>query len=115
MSLIKDKIRNQPMFRFDHHFRSRTESELNKRLQSLYKLLEKEKDHAQLGFDNEMFRENKKKVKKVKQEKKGKSEFQEMEQISEGESEDEELNKIPKKKKKGNEMMNLGSEEENDD
>lgn len=40
------------MFRFDHHFRSRTESELNKRLQSLYKLIEKEKDQVEMGFDN---------------------------------------------------------------
>ena len=26
MSLIKEKIRTEAMFRFDHHFRSRTES-----------------------------------------------------------------------------------------
>lgn len=70
MTFIKEKIRMEPMFRFDHHFRSRSESELNKRLQSLYKLIEKEKDHIELGFDNEMLKENKKKSKKSKKEKK---------------------------------------------
>lgn len=56
------------MFRFDFHFRSRTESELNKRLQSLYKLIEKQKDMAEFGFDNDMFKETKKKYKKKKEE-----------------------------------------------
>lgn len=44
------------MFRFDFHFRSRTESELNKRLQSLYKLIEKEKDMAEFGFADDFFK-----------------------------------------------------------
>ena len=56
MSIIRDKIRSEPMFRFDFHYRSRTQSELNKRLQSLYKLIEKEKDMAEYGFDNDMFK-----------------------------------------------------------
>lgn len=67
------------MFRFDFHFRSRTESQLNKRLQSLYKLIEKEKDMAEYGFDNDLFKQNKKKYKKKKEEGK-KAEF-EQEQI----------------------------------
>lgn len=66
MSVIRNKIRSEPMFRFDFHFRSRTESELNKRLQSLYKLIEKEKDMSELGFDNDVFKESKKKYKKKK-------------------------------------------------
>lgn len=41
MGLVRDKIRQEQMFRFDNFFKSRTESELNKRVQSLYKLLEK--------------------------------------------------------------------------
>ena len=32
------------MFRFDHYFRTRNETELNKRMASIYKLIEKEKD-----------------------------------------------------------------------
>lgn len=50
--MVREKIRNEPMFRFDHYFRSRTESELNKRMQSIYRLIEKEKDFLNLGMDN---------------------------------------------------------------
>ena len=32
------------MFRFDHYFRTRNQSEINKRLGSIYKLIEKEKE-----------------------------------------------------------------------
>ena len=54
---IRRKIKEEPLFRFDHFFkhlidynrhltphRSRTESDLNKRTQSLLKVLEKEKE-----------------------------------------------------------------------
>jgi SWI/SNF-related matrix-associated actin-dependent regulator of chromatin subfamily A member 5 len=53
MSLVKEKIRVEPMFRFDHFLRSRSDSELNKRLLSIYKLIEKEKDNDEDGFDND--------------------------------------------------------------
>lgn len=58
------------MFRFDHYLRSRTESELNKRMLSIYKLIEKEKDNEQYGLDHETLKETKKKQKKKKQEEK---------------------------------------------
>jgi hypothetical protein len=58
------------MFRFDHFLRSRTESELNKRLLSIYKLIEKEKDNEDYGLDVEVNKESKKKQKKKKQEEK---------------------------------------------
>ncbi len=54
------------MFRFDHYFRSRTESELNKRMQSIYRLIEKEKDFLDLGMDNDIHKESKKKKKAKK-------------------------------------------------
>lgn len=34
----------------------------------MYKLIEKEKDMAEFGFDNDMFKESKKKYKKKKEE-----------------------------------------------
>lgn len=58
------------MFRFDHYLRSRTESELNKRMLSIYKLIEKEKDNEDYGLDQDTLRENKKKQKRRKQEEK---------------------------------------------
>ena len=62
MSAVRDLIRSEPMFRFDHFFRSRTESELNKRMLSLYKLIEKERDISINGVDTTVLkdRENKK-------------------------------------------------------
>lgn len=51
--MVKEKIRVESMFRFDHFLRSRTESELNKRMLSIYKLIEKEKDNDEYGLDNE--------------------------------------------------------------
>jgi hypothetical protein len=45
MSIVREQIRVESMFRFDHYLRSRTESELNKRMLSIYKLIEKEKDN----------------------------------------------------------------------
>ena len=67
MSVVKEKIRVQSAFRFDHFLRSRTESELNKRMLSIYKLIEKEKDNDEYGLDNETLKETKKKQKKRKQ------------------------------------------------
>lgn len=64
--MVKEKIRVESMFRYDHFFRSRTESELNKRMQSIYKLIEKEKDNEEYGLDNEKMKEYKKKMKKKK-------------------------------------------------
>lgn len=88
------------MFRFDYHFRSRTESELNKRLQSLYKLIEKEKDQAEFGFDNEMFKESKKKAKKKKEEdKKNENQEEVCEEEHVSDEEDDEANKNPRKRK----------------
>jgi len=43
---IRRKIKEEPLFRFDHFFKSRTEPDLNKRMQSLLKVLEKEKETA---------------------------------------------------------------------
>lgn len=51
IAAVRDKIREEQMFRFDNFFKSRTESELNKRIQSLYKLLEKEREISANGFD----------------------------------------------------------------
>ncbi len=45
MSTVREQIRVESMFRFDHYLRSRTDSELNKRMLSIYKLIEKEKDN----------------------------------------------------------------------
>ncbi|EAR99498.2 SNF2 family amine-terminal protein (macronuclear) [Tetrahymena thermophila SB210] len=42
--VIIKEIKTNPMFQFDHFFKSRSEYELNKRLQSLLKVVEKEKD-----------------------------------------------------------------------
>ena len=58
------------MFRFDHFLRSRTQSELNKRLLSIYKLIEKEKDNEDYGLDFQTGKQSKKKQKKKKQEEK---------------------------------------------
>jgi SWI/SNF-related matrix-associated actin-dependent regulator of chromatin subfamily A member 5 len=41
MFIVRDLLRTESMFRFDHFFRTRTESELSKRMLSLYKLIEK--------------------------------------------------------------------------
>ncbi len=41
---LREEIRDEPMFRFDHYLRTRNETELNKRMASIYKLIEKEKD-----------------------------------------------------------------------
>lgn len=41
IAAVREAIRKESMFRFDQFFRSRTESELNRRMQSLYKLIEK--------------------------------------------------------------------------
>jgi len=43
---IRMLIKREPIFRFDHFFKSRSESELHKRIQSLLKVLEKEKENA---------------------------------------------------------------------
>lgn len=67
MNQVREKIRKEPMFRFDHFFRSRTESQLNKRLLSIYKLIEKEKDNEEFGLDVDTGKESKKKQKKRKQ------------------------------------------------
>jgi SWI/SNF-related matrix-associated actin-dependent regulator of chromatin subfamily A member 5 len=48
---VKEKIREEPIFRFDNFLKSRSESELNKRVQSLYKLLEKEREMTINGYD----------------------------------------------------------------
>ncbi len=53
MSQVKEKIRVEPMFRFDHFLRSRSESELNKRMLSIYKLIEKERDNNDEAGDAE--------------------------------------------------------------
>ena len=70
MNQVKEKIRVESMFRFDHFLRSRTESELNKRMLSIYKLIEKEKDNDEYGLDNETLKDTKKKQKKRKMEEK---------------------------------------------
>lgn len=72
MSLVKEKIRIEPMFRFDHFLRSRSESELNKRMLSIYKLIEKERDNNNddAGGEAENAKQSKKKQKKRKQEQK---------------------------------------------
>ena len=41
---MKKAIRKEPMFRFDHAFKCKTENELKNRIISLVKVLEKEKD-----------------------------------------------------------------------
>jgi hypothetical protein len=41
------------MFRFDHFLRTRSEGELNKRLASIYKLIEKERDNHIFDLDTE--------------------------------------------------------------
>ena len=76
------------MFRFDHFLRSRSESELNKRMQSIYKLLEKEKDNEDYGLDGETKDSKKKQKKKKMAEKEG------------DEMADEEDDAPPKKDKK---------------
>ena len=67
MGIVREKIRTEPMFRFDNYFRSRTESELNKRMQSIYRLIEKEKDYWNLGMDYDVSKDAKKKKKKKKE------------------------------------------------
>ena len=67
MGQVKEKIRVESMFRFDHYLRSRTQSELNKRMLSIYKLIQKEKDNDEYGLDNQTLKESKKKQKKKKQ------------------------------------------------
>jgi hypothetical protein len=54
------------MFRFDHFLRSRTDSELNKRMSSIYKLFEKEKDNEDYGLDYETVKESKRVQKQKK-------------------------------------------------
>lgn len=70
MPAVRDLVRGESMFRFDHFFRSRTESELSKRMLSLYKLIEKERDICINGVDTTALkdRENKreKKMQKMK-------------------------------------------------
>lgn len=70
MGSVREKIRVEPMFRFDHYLRSRTQSQLNKRMLSIYKLIEKEKDNQEYGLDHQTLKENKKKMKKRKMEEK---------------------------------------------
>lgn len=81
------------MFRFDHYLRSRTESELNKRMLSIYKLIEKEKDNDDFGLDQDTLKENKKKQKKKKMEEKMAE--------NEEEGEKEKTKEKKKKEKKG--------------
>ena len=88
MSVVREKVRIEPAFRFDHYLRSRTESELNKRMLSIYKLIEKEKDNEDYGLDQDTLKENKKKQKKKKMEEKA------------AEKEGEEIPKEKKKDKK---------------
>lgn len=57
MSVVRDLIRSESMFRYDHFFRSRTESELSKRMLSLYKLIEKERDISINGVDTTMLKD----------------------------------------------------------
>lgn len=64
MTRVRDLIRTESMFRFDHFFRSRTESELNKRMLSLYKLIEKEKDIAINGVDTTVLKDREQKREK---------------------------------------------------
>lgn len=92
MAQVKEKIRVESMFRFDHFLRSRTQSELNKRMLSIYKLIEKEKDNDDFGLDNETLKQTKKKQKKRKQEEK--------EGIIENEEENDEEPSKDKEKKK---------------
>ncbi len=44
-------MKAESTFKFDFYLRSRTESELNKRLQSIYKLIEREKQEVEMGID----------------------------------------------------------------
>ena len=97
ISMVKEKIRNESMFRFDHFLRSRSESELNKRMQSIYKLLEKEKDNEDYGLDGEG-RDSKKKQKKKKMAEKELDELEEEEELQ--------PKKEKKKYKKRGERMN---------
>jgi SWI/SNF-related matrix-associated actin-dependent regulator of chromatin subfamily A member 5 len=48
---VKDDIKHELMFRFDHYIRTRTEADLNKRLNSIYRLLEKEKELDTYGMN----------------------------------------------------------------
>lgn len=48
-SELKKAIRKEPMFRFDHAFKCKTENELKNRVASLVKVLTKEKDSNSLG------------------------------------------------------------------
>lgn len=91
MSLVKERIRIEPAFRFDHFLRSRSESELNKRMLSIYKLIEKERDNEESGGEAENAKESKKKQKKRKQEEK--------EGIAEVDDDNEEEMSREKKKK----------------
>lgn len=60
MTQVKERIRDEPIFRFDHYFRSRGESDLNKRMVSVYRLIEKERDNEMYGLEND--REKNKRV-----------------------------------------------------
>lgn len=89
------------MFRFDHFFRSRTESELNKRMLSIYKLIEKEKDNEDYGLDAETVKESKKKMKKKKKDEK--DEKEKAEKVEEEDSSNE--NKTEKEAKNGKQTL----------
>jgi hypothetical protein len=52
MAVVKEHLKNDSKWRFDYFFRTRTETELVKRLGSVFKVLEKEKDFEQMGFDS---------------------------------------------------------------
>lgn len=58
---VKEDIRQESIFRFDHYLRTRNESDLNKRLASIYKLLEKERDNDMYGLDRNADNSNKRK------------------------------------------------------
>ncbi|CAD8176649.1 unnamed protein product [Paramecium octaurelia] len=48
-TLLKQSIRKEPMFRFDHAFKCKSENELKNRVISLVKVLDKEKENNSMG------------------------------------------------------------------
>lgn len=66
---IRTSIKKEPLFRFDTFFRSRNEQDINKRMQSIIKMLEKEKDFNKTREENvkNEQRERKKKEREAKQ------------------------------------------------
>jgi hypothetical protein len=66
-ALIKEHIKNESRWRFDYYLRTRTEGELVKRLGSVFKVLEKEKDFEAMGFDSNKERKKDQKARKIEE------------------------------------------------